>query len=280
MDEVLARLLEGAIDSLIHIAPDPRRGRIADAHEVATEAKKIGMRGLVFKSNDYPTAPLADLVRKTVHGIEVFGALSLNEAVGGVNPRAVEASAKLGARVVWMPTHSSLWDRKMDGLQGGVPILGQDGRVLPEVREVLNLVKEFDLVLGAGHISTREILALFDESRRVGVSKFVVNHPLRVSGDAFPLQLQKEVTASGAFIEHCLVSTMPKSGNLAPEKIAEAVHYVGAERCFLSTDLGQLFNPPPWEGMRLMVNTFLRCGLSERELTILIKENPRRLLNC
>ena len=45
-----------------------------------------------------------------------------------------------------------------------------------------------------------------------------------------------------------------------------------------SSDLGQAFNPTPTEGFRMMVANMFRFGLTEKELEILVKVNPGRLL--
>ena len=107
MKEIMMKMIEGSVDFHIHVSPDPFVERIADAHEVALQARQIGMKAVVLKSHAYPTAPLAQMAGKAVEGIEVAGSLALNDGVGGINPRAVEVSARMGARVVWMPTLSS-----------------------------------------------------------------------------------------------------------------------------------------------------------------------------
>lgn len=279
MIQRIREFLQGAIDFHIHVSPDPFVERIADAHEVALQAKRIGMRGVVLKSHAYPTAPLAQMIKKGIEGIEIIGSLTLNDGIGGINPQAVEISAKLGARVVWMPTLSARFERSHRGFQDGIFLLDGKGELLPEVREVLALIKHFDLALGTGHISMEEVKKLFNEALQMGIAKFVITHPLKVAGTALNLQFQKELSERGAFIEHCFVATMPLYGRLNPFQIVEAIRFVGAEKCLLSTDFGQLPNPPPWEGMRMMLVTLLQCGLTEKELHLLVRENPCRLLN-
>src|SRR5882672_5565086 len=104
-----ARLLAGAIDIHVHSDPDSR-ARSIDAIDVAKLARAKGMRGIVLKNHDDPTAGLAYIVRKEVPGLEVFGGVALNLAVGGINPVAVqhmtEVSGKWG-RIVWMPTYDA-----------------------------------------------------------------------------------------------------------------------------------------------------------------------------
>ena len=64
------------------------------ALELARMAKAAGMRAIVIKNHYEPTASLAFVVRKVVPGIEVFGGISLDLTVGGVNPAAVEWMTK------------------------------------------------------------------------------------------------------------------------------------------------------------------------------------------
>ncbi len=275
----MEELLQGAIDFHLHAAPDPYKARSADAHQVALAAKGAGMKAIVLKSHTYPTAPLAAILKKVLPGIEVIGGLALNQETGGMNPQTIEVSVKMGAKIIWMPTLSALADRRRKGLTGGIPILGADQQVLPAVREVLALVKRHGLVLCTGHLIAEEIVALFAEARQMQIGKFVLNHPLKVSGTSVDLKIQKELAGQGAFMEHCFLATTPSSGNMDPARIVEAIRFVGVEHCLLSTDYGKAELPPPREGMRAMLATMARAGLSREELRILVQENPARLLD-
>jgi hypothetical protein len=67
--------------------------------ELAQSAKAAGLRALCMKPHNFPTVQLAILTGKIVPDIDVFGSLaSCNLQVGGVNPIAVEAAIKYGAR--------------------------------------------------------------------------------------------------------------------------------------------------------------------------------------
>ena len=50
------------------------------------------MRGLVFKEHTTETASWAYLVSQMVPGIELFGGIVLNRAVGGINPVDLRAA--------------------------------------------------------------------------------------------------------------------------------------------------------------------------------------------
>ncbi len=273
------KLVQGSIDMHVHHAPDAHTLRWGDASQIATQAEKMGMRAIVLKNHDYPTAPLASILNQYIHNLTVFGSLSLNYAVGGLNPSAVETSALLGAKVIWMPTSSSANRREKRGLGGGIKILDEDGKIVPAVRQILDIVKSYDMVLATGHIGREEVFALVDEARERGITKIVITHPLDTrTGAKLSIEEQQQMTRKGAFVEHCFGDTMPAAHRLDPMMIVEAVRAVGAEHCILSTDLGQDFNPSPAEGMRMMVATLVKCGLSAEEIEVMIKTNPAKLL--
>src|SRR5437660_9033841 len=101
-----AQTMTGAIDMHAHSDPDGTP-RSIDAIDLARLAKSRGMRAIVLKNHYEPTASLAYIVRKEVPGIEVFGGISLDLTVGGVNPAAVEWMTKVRGgygRVIWLPT--------------------------------------------------------------------------------------------------------------------------------------------------------------------------------
>src|ERR1700719_4822838 len=105
----MTQTLAGAIDMHAHSDPDSV-ARSIDAIDLARLAKSRGMRGLVLKNHYEPTASLAYIVRKEVPGIEIFGGISLDLTVGGVNPAAVEHMTHVKGgwgRVVWMPTFNA-----------------------------------------------------------------------------------------------------------------------------------------------------------------------------
>src|SRR5688500_3275177 len=101
--------LTGAIDLHLHTAPDVVPRKLDDV-EAARQAAARGMRAILLKSHATLTAGRAELVERLVPDIRVFGGLALNDAVGGLNPAAVEAALKLGAVEIWMPTLSAKGD--------------------------------------------------------------------------------------------------------------------------------------------------------------------------
>ncbi len=270
---VVEKLLQGSIDMHLHHGPDPRARRRVDALKGARQAEELGMRAIVLKSHEYPTAPVAYIVNQVVQNTTVFGSITLDLEVGGLNTHVVETSAKLGAKVVWMPTITSAHDMSQKNLAGGITILDGEGRLLPVVGEILDIVKNYQMILATGHLFVAESFALVDEAIRKGISRIVVTH----ATFSFSIEEQRQMAQRGAFIEHCFNAMLPYMGQ-DPMAIVEAVRAVGAEHCILSTDLGHDFHPPPAEGMRMMIAYMLRCGLTEKEIEVMVKVNPAKLL--
>src|SRR5436305_4298249 len=130
----------GVIDMHVHSHPDVF-GRNMDDIDVAQLAKARGMRGIVLKNHISETASRAALVMKVVPGIEVFGGIVLNNAVGGINPSAVEWMHRMyGGRgkVVWLPTFES--DKHVKTLVSkdakGIEV-APGGKVTPHMDEIL-----------------------------------------------------------------------------------------------------------------------------------------------
>src|SRR3712207_1634667 len=97
------QLLEGAVDTHVHSAPDLVERKLDD-FEVARQARERKMAAVVLKNHFLSTALRARLVEEQVSGVRVLGSVVLNQPMGGMNPWAVEAAARGGAKVVWMPT--------------------------------------------------------------------------------------------------------------------------------------------------------------------------------
>ena len=273
-------IMKGSIDMHLHHGPDPRVERRADALQVARQAEEAGMRAIVLKSHEYPTAPVAYIINQIVSNISIFGSICLDHEVGGLNIHALEASAKLGAKVVWMPTFTSANDRKLIGKSNdGISILTSSGELLPVVDDILDIIKSYQMVLATGHLSESEVFVLVERAVQKGVTRIVITHPLWPRGGArLGLNEQQRLANKGTFIEHCFGNTMPFPDRLDPMKIVEAVKYVGPEHCIITTDLGQAHNPTPAEGMRMAIATLLKCGLSKEDLEMMVKTNPAKLL--
>ena len=274
MNEIVEEILKGSYDLHVHAGPDAAQARRLDAMEAARHAYEAEMGGFVLKSHDYPTAPLTYALERMYPGLIVAGSLTLNRQVGGLNPHAVRTSARLGARIVWMPTYCAHFYRSSRGEGGGIGILDPRGDLLPEVHDILDVVAESSLALASGHLSPSETLTLFRAAARRGCERLIVTHPAGIAAD----DELRAMTRLGAFVEYTWLSSLPSGGATAPAEIAAAVRRLGVDRCIVTTDLGQWMNPPAPEGMRMAIAALLDAGLESDEVSTLVKSNPARLL--
>jgi hypothetical protein len=204
------KMLPGVID--IHAHSDPDRGpRSIDAIDLARLAKQRGMRGLVLKNHYESTAALAYAVRKEVPGIEVFGGIDLNRTVGGVNPAAVEHMVLMKGgwgRVIWMPTFDAENQVRYSKENRPFVAVAKDGKLLPEVQQVIALAAKSHLLLETGHSSAEEGLLIVREARRQGVEHVVVTHAMKAPVHMTIPQMQ-QAAAAGAFILSWIMAGSP-----------------------------------------------------------------------
>jgi Family of unknown function (DUF6282) len=288
-------LLQGGFDTHIHVGPDVVERKIDDV-SLARRFQELGMAGFILKSHYTSTAERASVVRAAVPGIEALGAISMNRAVGGMNPLAVEIAAREGARTVWMPTVDSVnesherdaspgakvpvWVRlQLDLREQGieietVPVVDERGEVLPQTRAVLATVARHEMLLATGHLGRDEIFAVVDAALEEGVREIVITHPEFPSQDLSPDD-QRELVERGALLERCF--TTPHTGKISWEAWIENIRAAGPENSVLSTDLGQVFNPDVQDGMALMVDRLLQAGFDEQEVHVMAVVNTRRV---
>jgi hypothetical protein len=289
-------LVRGGYDPHIHISPDVVERRISDV-QLAQRFKELGLAGFGLKSHYTSTAERARVVSEAVPGVHVLGAITLNRAVGGLNPMAVEIAAREGARIVWFPTVSSeneqhevlaadpngkvpVWVKfELSIREAGitpepVPVVDGSGALLPETHAVLEVIARHDLVLATGHLARDEIFTLVDGAVEAGVKTIVVTHPEFPSQRISP-EDQVKLADRGALMERAF--TTPHTGKCSWEQVFEATRAVGAERTVWSTDLGQVFNPPVEDGLALMADQFLEAGFSDEEVRAMAVENTRRV---
>ena len=286
-DSVVGRLLHGAYDMHLHFAPEAWMTRRFDALDTALHARESGLAGFVLKNRTYCTQPLALLVRRLVPEVRVFGCLVLDGEVGGLNYQAVKAAAEIGTKVLYMPVFYAensmpvikrLFDVKLGN--DTIRIVDETGRLVPEVEDILRVVKDYDMVLCSGHVSPREVKTLADRCIGMGISKVVVTHPMSefVCEEFLTFEELAALARAGITIEHCAQAISPTSERRDPAIFVEGIRAQGAENCILTTDFGGTPHPTIAEGLRMFISTLLRKGLTEREIELMVKTNPRRLL--
>ncbi len=290
------QLVRGGYDLHVHVNPDVIHRRITDV-QLARRFRELGLAGFVLKSHYVPTAERAAVVREAVPGVDALGSIVLNNAVGGLNPLAVEIAAREGARIVWLPTvdaaneaqeHAApkpgvplpLWARLQNGLKekgvtiAPVPVVDDTGAPLPALRDVLRVVAAHQLVLATGHLSRDEIFAVVDAALGEGIRQIVVTHPDYPTQD-LSLEDQQTLAERGVFLERCVAPAL--TGKVSWDRMFAMIRATGPSHSVISTDMGQPANPPVEDGLALIADRLLAAGFTEAEVVTMAVTNTARL---
>lgn len=278
------------IDMHVHSHPDVF-GRNLDDIDVAQLARARGMRGIVLKNHVAETASRAALVMKVVPGIEVFGGIALNKAVGGINPDAVEWMHRTyGGRgkVVWLPTFESDKHAKTFSKPDAVGLtVAPGGKVSPEMEAILKIIARENLLLATGHIHPEEVIAVVRKGQELGVKNMLVTHGL-TSVPGLTMAQAKQVTEMGAVIEVCFLQFL--AGPNAPlpflthwtqinaKHVAQAVKELGVNGLVISSDLGQSGNMVHPDGLEAAIAAMKKEGISDADIDTMMRKTPAKLL--
>jgi Family of unknown function (DUF6282) len=289
-------LVRGAYDLHVHVGPDVPT-RVIDDIDLAQRCLELGLAGFGLKSHYTSTAERARVVSKSVPGVRVIGTLTLNRAVGGMNPIAVEIAAREGARIVWLPTfdspaetagrvepqpgvHVPIWAKLQHELRamgmdvGAVRVRGDDGALLPETRQVLETIARHGLVLATGHLGRDDAFAVVDAAVGAGVERVVITHPEFPSQD-YSIDDQVALADKGCLFDRCL--STPLSGKTTWDHVIDGIRAVGLERNVFSSDFGNPDYPPVEDGLAMWAETLLEAGFAEDEVRTMIVDGSRRL---
>ena len=276
--------LNGIIDIHVHTAPDVCQRTYNDL-ELTAAAVRAGARAIVIKGHHCSTVARAALCNAynrmafDSNSFVMYGGLVLNYEVGGLNPQAVQTALEMGAKVIWLPTVDAENDCRKHGRSGGIRMTNDHGVLLPELRRIFTLIKEYDAVLATGHISPEEIRCVVDGARNIGVQKIVITHPEYWVMD-MSLEDQKELISDyNVVLERCFMQPL-KNGKWFSnaEHNLDAIRKLGAESTILSTDCGSTATPAWDESIRQHLQFMVDHNVSLEELRSMTKTTPARLL--
>lgn len=290
-EKIISDLLRGAVDLHCHSGPSVMPRSLNHVGAIR-EAQEVGMHAVLFKDHYYSVTPVAKLLEETMPDLRLnlLTGVPLNNTVGGLNPYAVDHGLKLGARLVWMPTFSAanhlrhghrhvILPTKTEMLRPtGLTVVTDKGDLKDEVKPILDQIAEFDCVLSAGHLHISEIWPLFDEAKKRGVKRLLVNHPTFVV-DA-NLRDIKELVDMGAYVEHsfCMFINEAYTKKFTGVQLKELISAAGVDRTILGSDLGQVKNPHPVAGFRSVIRLCLALGYGEAEIRKMISLNACKLM--
>lgn len=281
-------ILRGAVDPHVHSGPSIAP-RAVDHLDLVRTLSDAGFAAVVTKDHDYSGVMCARLIRD--HHPELttrlFSGIVLNNVVGGFNPYAVEHTAAMDGRIVWLPTLAAenhlRWEKTSgwvhpattQKMRPAAPVpLFEDGRLRPEVLDVLDVVASTGMALASGHIHVSETKIVFAEARRRGVERLIFTHPEDIVGAS--IDDTREIAAMGAYVERSMGFFVKGSRflNRTIEELQTFIDCVGPERTILCSDLGQVGSITPLEGLRRAVAMCLSLGYQDAQIHAMVATNP------
>lgn len=293
---VTDRILDGAIDFHHHGYPEisfEQRTRMDDVDEIAI-ARGAGMTGLVLKSHMWPTVGRAYQLKQRVPGIEIIPSITLNYAVGGLNPLAIEAAGRQGAKMLFMPTWSAEHDIERGGMSNhlkhfldraeidlkpskGIRLTGPDGKLKSITKECLDVARQFQMVVCSAHVSPAESIALADGAKEYGIDEVIFSHPDSGSVGAKREEI-RDMVQLGAVCEFCALGCLPMFQRIHPSEFVDILGEISAEKAILTTDYFFEWAPPASETLRMLIGTFLDLGVTEADVRKMVRDTPARVL--
>jgi len=286
-------ILIGAVDPHVHSGPSIA-ARALDHLDLVREMSEAGFTAVVTKDHDYAGVATAAMIKKHFPDLrtKIYSGIALNNTVGGINPYAVEHTAAMGGKIVWMPTLSAenhlRWEKTANWVHPAstskmrpaapVPVLDANKKVLDEVKDVLDVIAKNDMVLASGHLHVSETWIIFEEAQRHGVTRLIFTHPEEIVGAS--LNDVRGIAAMGANVEHslCMFLDDSKFKIASGEDLRRHIEAAGVDKTILCSDLGQVGVFSPLEGFRRGVNLCMNLGYKDDEIHKMVATNAARAL--
>ncbi len=286
------RLLHGTIDPHVHSGPSVAP-RSIDHLELAREASRVGFAAIVTKDHDYSGVMTAMLIARHHPELttKIYSGIVLNNTVGGLNPYAVEHTAAMGGKIVWMPTlaaeHHLRWEKTVGLVHPGttqkmraaaaVPVVA-NGEVVDAAKEILDVVAKTGIALASGHLHASETWIVFEEAKRRGVERMIFTHPEDIVDGT--LDDVKGIAELGAFVEHSLSFFVQgsKFKTRTAEELRSHITAAGVDRTIMCSDLGQIGSVSPVNGIREGIEMCLDLGYEEDEIRKMFSLNTAKVL--
>lgn len=286
-------LLVGAIDPHVHSGPSIA-ARGIDHLELLREASAAGFAAIVTKDHDYSGVMTATMIAKHHPELKtrIFSSVVLNNVVGGMNPYAVEHTAAMGGKIVWMPTLAAenhlRWEKESGRSHpattekmraaAAVPVLNPDKSVRDDVKEVLDVIARNDMVLASGHLHISETWKVFEEAKERGVGRMVLTHPEDIVEAS--MNDVAGIAKMGAYVEHslCYFVEGSKFRLFDGEDLRRHIDTAGVDQTVFCSDLGQTGTIGPIEGIRRAIRLCMELGYDDAQIRKMVSTNAARMI--
>jgi hypothetical protein len=156
-------------------------------------------------------------------------------------------------------------------------VLDANGQLTDETKVILDLIAEADIILAGGHLHVSELALLFEEAKRRGVKKIMVNHPTYLI-DCSDEDI-RSFARMGVYLEHSICMFVPSRVKFwEPAELKRLIDVAGVDMTILGSDLGLTEAPRPVDGYRQIVRSLLELQVPATDVRKLVATNAARLL--
>jgi hypothetical protein len=276
--------MEGAIDTHLHIYPDyvPRSNDIID---IAIKASQAKMRAVVCKDHFFTNVNGAWAAQLWVEAMVKRGELEQACKVFGTHIFAWSHHPDQVRLVRKYPNLGAIFFYTMTGHgQAGpdLPILDKSGKLMPEVRDCIQLCGEYKIPIMTGHKAYEQVAPMVACAHEAG-AHILVTHAggLTCSFAAGgTVEQAKELAGQGAYLEVNGNKWMPSIiwPIVDPNITLEYIQAVGPKNVVCNTDLGQVMVCDAIEGFKLFVRGMIHWGIKKEDIKTMIQTNPAKFL--
>ena len=252
-------ILTGSFDLNVKTLPDAQSLMRMDGIDTAKYAYEFEMLGFALNSKEYVTTPSAQMLNRMYPGIKILGSISLDYPVTTAGIHATKNAASLGTKIVRI--HQNLDSTLIANLA--------------ETEKFISTIKNLDILLISANLSIDDSTFIFNLAKDSEINKMMAYYPINSTS----INDLKHITSLGVYIELALKDLMPLSPTITIGTMCKTIRDIGADHCVATTRFGDIGLPVPAEGMRMLIAFFLEKGLSEDEITKLVKSNPNKLIS-
>ena len=279
-------LLRNSIDTHVHGGSDPFE-RLMSEDAIGMDFTDAGARAMVVKTWYTPSASRNALIQRRVdeyaerhelRGTRCLGGITLSYSVGGFNVEAVKKCLGFpGMKYVWMPMVDSYHHRRVvyDDWSGyGLQYTNDRMQIIDEVKEILAIIADHDLVLATGHYGYEDSAALIEEARARGVTRIELVHPTVVHSGRHSIEQLREQVARGARVMLLGKGLLTFPLYNPPFFTARMIKEIGAEHFVFGSDFGQIQHLPHVVANRWAIKVLLANGVTHEEVRTIFQDAP------
>jgi hypothetical protein len=300
-------LMKGLVD--IHTHGAPAGGWLAGRPTIVQtclEASQKGFGALVFKDHNCMMNNVAQMVNEmlgllkaekeargqTFTPIKMYGGLTLNYPVGGMNLTAVQTALDYGDCVeIWLPSLNAAHQHRAMEMPGGIEV-SNGGEPTREMKDILDIMADYNkngrgrrCALAACHVSNQEKFDILKYLKNRGMDLDVVIDHITQELTIASYEECIQMIGLGAYLQFAETSCVPWPGmqnwiiafDYSFDLLRGLIKAKGSDHLVLCSDSGQPGHEfvPGWKSF---LRTLLAQGISKEDIRNMSVTVPSKLI--